>query len=62
MRYYICVSEEKTNQLLKREGKRLLIGLLINIFSKFSKLSLYVLRQKFFKIKDWYENFEVESS
>ena len=37
MRYilYLCVSEEKTNQLLKREGKRLLIDLLIsNIFSK----------------------------
>ena len=32
---YLCVSEEKTNQLLKREGKRLLIDLLINnIFSK----------------------------
>ena len=32
---YLCVSEEKTNQSLKREGKRLLIDLLINyIFSK----------------------------
>ena len=32
---YLCVSEEKTNQLLIREGKRLLTDLLINnIFSK----------------------------
>ena len=32
---YLFVSEEKTNQLLKREGERLLIDLLIsNIFSK----------------------------
>ena len=32
---YLCVSEEKTNQLLKREGKILLIDLQINnIFSK----------------------------
>ena len=32
---YLCVSEEKANQLLKKEGKRLLIDLLINnIFSK----------------------------
>ena len=32
---YLCVSEEKTNQLLKGERKRLLIDLLINaIFSK----------------------------
>ena len=32
---YLCVSEEKTNNLLKREGKILLIDLLINnIFSK----------------------------
>ena len=32
---YLCVSEEKTNQFLKREGMRLLIDLLINnIFSK----------------------------
>ena len=32
---YLCVSEEKTNQLLKREGKRSLIDLLVNnIFSK----------------------------
>ena len=32
---YFCVSEEKTNLLLKREGKRLLIDMLINnIFSK----------------------------
>ena len=31
----MCVSEEKTNLLLKREGKRSLIDLLINnIFSK----------------------------
>ena len=33
--FYLCVSEEKTNQLMKREGERLLIDLLINnIFSK----------------------------
>ena len=32
---YLFVSEEKTNQLLKREGERKLIDLLINnIFSK----------------------------
>ena len=32
---YLCVSEEKPNQLLKREGKKLLLDLLINnIFSK----------------------------
>ena len=32
---YLCVSEEKAEQLLKRECKRLLIDLLINnIFSK----------------------------
>ena len=32
---YLCLSEEKTNQILKREGKRLLIDLLINnIFSR----------------------------
>ena len=31
---HLCVSEEKTNQLLRTEGKRLLIDLLINnIFS-----------------------------
>ena len=35
---YLCVSEQKTNQLLKREDKSLLIDLLIN--NIFSKLTL----------------------
>ena len=35
--FYLCVSEEKTNQLMKR-GERLLIDLLINY--TFSKLIL----------------------
>ena len=35
---YLCVPEEKTKQLLKREGKRLLIDLLMN--NTFSKLIL----------------------
>ena len=56
------VSEEKTNQLLKRVGEILLIDLLIN--NRFSKLmlSLNFKTEVFLKIKDWYENFEVDSS
>ena len=56
------VSEEKTNQLLKRVGEILLIDLLIN--NRFSKLmlSLNFKKDVFLKIKDWYENFEVDSS
>ena len=56
------VSEGKTNQLLKRVGEILLIDLLIN--NRFSKLmlSLNFKTDVFLKIKDWYENFEVDSS
>ena len=57
---YLCVSEEKTNQLLKKEGERLLIDLLINnIFSKMI-LSLNFKTAAF--LKDCFENFEVDSS
>ena len=56
------VSEENTNQLLKRVGEILLIDLLIN--NRFSKLmlSLNFKTDVFLKVKDWYENFEVDSS
>ena len=37
---HLCVSEEKRNQLLKREGKIFLIDLLIN--NIFSKLILFL--------------------
>ena len=57
---YLCVSEEKKNQLLKKEGERLLIDLLINnIFSKMI-LSLNFKTAAF--LKDCFENFEVDSS
>ena len=56
------VSEENINQLLKRVGEILLIDLLIN--NRFSKLmlSLNFKTDVFLKIKDWYENSEVDSS
>ena len=55
------VSEENINQLLKRVGE-ILIDLLIN--NRFSKLmlSLNFKTDVFLKVKDWYENFEVDSS
>ena len=58
---YLKVSEDKTKQLLKREGKRLLmIHLLINIFCKLI-FSLNFMTEVFLN-KGLDKNFEIESS
>ena len=56
---YLKVSEDKTKQLLKREGKRLLmIHLLINIFCKLI-FSLNFMTEVFLN-KGLDKNFEIE--